>query len=164
MHYLPCRYSVMLMDLKPALVVLWMLAVTSSSTELNIYISKEHLAEYYNFNIGMLKWISCLAFQHKFLWKDFENQVNEFTMMCILFSVVDTKVLVVHNRQDHVGPHDQLTFNNKTLPPFPESVNKVTFSWLTTANEEVNFAVLHVLTCYQNLRVIFMCWSWDKSS
>ena len=78
-------------------------------------------------------------------------------MMCILFSVVDTKVLVVHNRQDRVGPNDRLTFNNKTLPPFPESVNKVTFSWLTTANEEVNFAVLHVLTCYQNLRVIFMC-------
>ena len=49
----------MLTRLRPALVALWVLAVTSevtlAATELNLYISKEHLAEYYNSNIGMLR-------------------------------------------------------------------------------------------------------------
>ena len=44
--------------LKPVLAALWVLAVTSqvtlATTELNLYISKQHLTEYYNSNIGML--------------------------------------------------------------------------------------------------------------
>ena len=54
------------------------------------------------------------------------------------FVPVDDKVLVVHRREDRVGPNRRLTFNNGSdLPPFPKSVDKVTFSWLATENEEV---------------------------
>ena len=51
---------------------------------------------------------------------------------------VDDKALVVHKRQNRVSQNYHLTFANGTeLPPFPESVDEVTFTWLATEKEEV---------------------------
>ena len=58
----------------------------------------------------------------------------------LVFEIIDGKALVVHKRQNHVSPSHRLTFANGTgLPPFPGSVDKVTFTWLATEKEEVIF-------------------------
>ena len=55
-----------------------------------------------------------------------------------VFAYIDDKVSVVHKRDDRIGPNGRLTFANGTeLPPFPESVDEVTFTWLATEKEEV---------------------------
>ena len=55
-----------------------------------------------------------------------------------MYPCVDNKVLVVHKRDNLVGANDRLVFNNGTLlPPLPNSVDKVTFTWLATEKEEV---------------------------
>lgn len=60
---------------------------------------------------------------------------NNIIFLC---THVDNKVLAVHKREDRVGSNNRLTFDNGTdLPPFPGSVDKVTFTWLATEKEEV---------------------------
>ena len=45
---------------------------------------------------------------------------------------------VVHSRKAHVSSSSRLTFKNGTeLPPFSNTVNVVTFTWLTGKEEEV---------------------------
>lgn len=130
--------------LHPALAVLWILAVASASTELNIYISKQHLAEYYNFNIGV----------HYY-------EILSWPLNCwILLAPVDSKVSIVHKRLEHVNSNDRLVFANGTeLPPFPVSVDKVTITWLATTKEKVSFKTTFVV-CGARIKVYathFLC-------
>lgn len=47
---------------------------------------------------------------------------------------------MVHKRENRVNPSHLLTFANGTgLPPFPGTVDEVTFTWLATEKEEVIF-------------------------
>ena len=60
------------------------------------------------------------------------------SLFFIFLFYIDSKVLVVHKREHRVSSNGRLVFENGTeLPPFPESVDEVTFTWLATSKEEV---------------------------
>ena len=104
--------------LKPMISMILACLLMYTATALNIYISKEHLSDYYqNSDISMLIVV-----------------ISEIT----IFLFADTKVEVVHSKMTHVSLSGHLMFHNGTdLPPFPDTVNTVTFTWLTGKEEEV---------------------------